>query len=104
MTQYLNKLSAVLFYVLGTSFFVAYLLSVKDSMEPLVSMWLRIGDLPLAVVAMLYGGTSLYLSVKPADKFSRGLAITIAVPLIALFIFLFMLNFWEVLGLPLGGN
>jgi len=64
--------------------------------------WLQRADLPFALVAILYGGLSLYRSLNPNEKPAKMLKLTIAIPLIAFFVFLVILNYWEVLGLPLG--
>jgi hypothetical protein len=92
----IHRLSAWLFYALGVSFFVAYLL-LQQGMTPWPGWWLRSADLPLITVALLYGGTSLYRSVTRPEKPSKPLAIGIAIPLLALFTFLLALNFWPVL-------
>ncbi|MFH1670854.1 MAG: hypothetical protein ABIA92_04705 [Patescibacteria group bacterium] len=102
MTSYLHKLTGLLFFFLGISLFVAYPL-MHNAIYPVQSAWwLQRADLPFALTTILYGGTGLYLSVHPKEKPSRVLALVIGIPLAALFVFLFILNFWEVLGLPQG--
>ena len=98
MTKSLHQLSGIFFYVLGTTFFVAYLLLRNDVVAPWPVWWLRIADLPLVLVAMFYGGTSLYLSVKPAEGPARLQPLAIAVPLGLLFGLLVVLNFWEIIA------
>lgn len=98
MITYLKQLSGVLFYLLGGSFFVAYLL-MYNQLSPLGSWWLKVADLPLAFVGMLYGGTSLYLSVKPKNQHSLALFYTIGIPLVAIFSTLLVLNFWPAFAL-----
>ncbi|PIQ76843.1 hypothetical protein COU78_00905 [Candidatus Peregrinibacteria bacterium CG10_big_fil_rev_8_21_14_0_10_49_24] len=100
MTEHLHRLSAVLFYALGTSFFVAYLLLTNGLYAPWPEWWLSVGDIPVLLCGMLYGGSSLYISVKHPKDVSLALAIVILMPLVALFTFLVLLNYWEVLGLP----
>ncbi len=95
MATYLKKLSGFLFYVLGGTFFVAYMLMVNE-VTPLGEWWLKVADLPLALVGILYGGTSLYLSVKPRSGESRTLFFTICVPLVIIFSTLLVMNFWPV--------
>lgn len=95
MTQYVHKLSAILFYTLGSSFFLAYLLAQKGIVNGYY--WLKIADLPLAAVAMVYGGTSLYLSLKPDGTPGKALGWTIGFILLLTFIFVSVLNFWELL-------
>lgn len=102
MSQSLHRLSAILFYLLAGSFFVSYLLLRNAVGLPWSEWWLKVADLPLALVAALYGGTSLYRSVKRSEGASRPLLILIGLPLLAFFTFLVALNFWNVLGLPTG--
>lgn len=102
MIQYVHKLSAFLFFLLGSSFFGAYLLYRNDIGEGWPRWWLAIADLPLALVAVIYGGTSLYLSLRKPDKGSKVLAAFIIIPLVAIFTVVIVLNFWNVLGLPVG--
>ncbi|MFH0851841.1 MAG: hypothetical protein V1876_03780, partial [Candidatus Peregrinibacteria bacterium] len=96
----LHRLSAILFYLLAGSFFVSYLLLRNEIGLPWSEWWLKVADLPLALVAVLYGGTSLYRSVKRSEGISWPLLILIGIPLLAFFTFLVALNFWNVLGLP----
>lgn len=88
--------------MLGTSFFGAYLLSFNQIGGGLPLWWIQVADLPMILSALVYGGSSLYVSmVKPGNK-SYGLFLIIAVPLTLLFLFFAVFNFWEVLGLPAG--
>ncbi len=102
MTSYLHKLSGILFYIFGTFFFVAYLFLRNEIIPAWAKWWLNAMDLPMAVISILYGGISLYLSLKRPESTSKGLAIAIAVPLVALFTLIVVLNFWDILGLPIG--
>ena len=97
MIQYLKRLSAFLFYVLGGSFFIAYMLQYNQ-ISPWAGWWMKVADLPLALVGVLFGGTSLYLSVKPKGKESKGLYITIGIPLVIIFSTLLVMNFWPLIG------
>lgn len=94
MTRYLHTLSAILFYLLGTSFFVAYILEFNNILVTRSLQWMAIGDLPLLCVALLYGGTSVYLSLTSERSPSTGLALTITIPLILLFLAAATLKFW----------
>ena len=58
--------------------------------------WLKVADLPLALVGILYGGSSLYLSVKPKDTNSKTLMAIISLPLVVLFLSFIVMNFWPV--------
>ena len=96
MITYLHRLSGILFYILGGSFFIAYMLQYNQ-MTPFGGWWLRVADLPLALTGILYGGTSLYQSVKPKDGDSKPLYIIIGIPLAMIFSTLLMMNFWPLL-------
>jgi|TARA_Y100000310_G_scaffold71946_1_gene67834 hypothetical protein len=94
---YLKKLSGFIFYVLGGSFFVAYMLQYNE-ITPFGGWWLRVADLPLILAGVLFGGTSLYLSVKPKDQDSKTLFVVIGVPLVVIFSTLLLMNFWPLFG------
>lgn len=96
MIAYLKQLSGFLFYVLGGTFFVAYMLQYNE-ITPYGAWWLRVADLPLILVGLLYGGTSLYMSVKPKSGDSKALCILIGVPLLMIFATLLTMNFWPLL-------
>ncbi len=96
MILFFQKLSEWLFYALGISFFVAYLLYRNTVASPWPEIWLSILDLPLLLSGILYGGISLYLSIKNPDKKSKILALSILIPLVALFTLFLVMNFWEV--------
>lgn len=93
----LKRVSGFFFYLLGGSFFVAYMLQYNE-VTPWASWWLRVGDLPLALSGVLYAGTSLYSSVKPKDRESFSLFVMIGIPLLAVFSTVMLLNFWPVLS------
>lgn len=94
MTRYLHSLSAVLFYLLGLSFFAAYTLSFNNIIAAPAKQWMHSMDLPLLLVGLLYGGTSVYLSLTAERKGSSGLAWTIGLPLAIVFITAATLKFW----------
>jgi len=100
--SYLHKLSAFLFYLLGSSFFAAYLLHFNHLYGPWPQWWMSVADLPLILIAMLFGGTSLYVSVIKPGKKSAIASLVIGLPLTALFTFLVMLNFWAQISPRLG--
>lgn len=97
MITHLKKISGFLFYVLGGTFFIAYMLHYNQ-ITSIGGWWLKVADLPLALVGVLYGGTSLYMSVKPRDGDSKPLYIIIGVPLIIIFSTLLVMNFWPLFG------
>jgi len=96
------RTSAFLFYLLGASLFLAFLFVYNKIAIIEMSWWLQRADLPFAIAALMYGGMSIYRSLHTKEEFSPILATLIALPLIAFFIFLVVLNFWEVLGMPQG--
>ena len=97
MIQYLQRLTGFLFYVLGGSFFIAYMLQFNQ-VSPWAGWWLKVADLPLALSGVIFGGTSLYLSVKPKDGDSKPLYIIIGIPLVIIFSTLLVMNFWPLFG------
>jgi hypothetical protein len=94
MLSFIHGFSATLFYLLGSVFFLSYLLLTNELSTPWPRLALGVFDLPLIAVAVLYGGTSLYRSVRDPKHPSKLLALAIALPLLALFVFLAVLNFW----------
>ena len=94
MLRFLHSLSGVLFYILGGAFFLAYLFLRNDIIPMWSAWWMQVADLPLGLVALLYGGLSLYFSVHSTGGKSKALPWIIGVPLVALFIGLLVLNFW----------
>lgn len=97
MLPYLHRLSGVLFYLVAGTFFLAYLFFYNGIGGMIGKWWLTVGDLPLAMVAMLYGGTSLYLSVKPRNSDSLALKLVIFLPLGLIFAALLVMNFWPII-------
>ena len=95
MALFLRNFSAWLFYSLGISFFVAYVLLQNEIGIPWPKFWLSVADLPLLLSGLLYGGASLYLSVKKPNEASPILAWIIGLIALAIFVFLASLNFWE---------
>ena len=94
MLKTLHPLSAVVFYALGLSFFVAYLLLRNGIAGTWPGWWLQVADLPVIIAGGVYGGMSMYKSLTRDHVPSRGLAFTIGIPLAALLVFLVILNFW----------
>jgi hypothetical protein len=92
MLRYLHTLSAICFYALGSSFFISYVLFANNIASSAMQTWLQIGTLPLTLCGLLYGGISVYRSIKDESS-STILLIGIALPLAIFFIFLLLLNF-----------
>ena len=94
MLRYLHTLSAALFYVLGTSFFLAYVLMRNNVAAEASLTWMHAGDMPLLLSGLLYGGLSVYRSIKSdASSSSKPLMLGILVPLAILFLLLLAVNF-----------
>jgi hypothetical protein len=97
VTRVLHQVSAFLFYVLGTSFFVAYIL-VRNGIGGIwPAWWLQAADLPLIASAVVYGGLSLFLSLQTPRRSGKTIGLMIAIPLMVFFIFVLVMNFWPVL-------
>ena len=93
MTSFLRSLAAFFFYLLALSFFVAYILVRNGIGGVWPAYWMQTADLPLALCAVIFAGTSLYRSVRGEGR-SKLLPFVIAAPLAAFFLFLVLLNFW----------
>jgi hypothetical protein len=92
--RYLHQLSAVFFYLLGAAFFAAYILYRNGLGAELPLRLLTEGELPLLACAMLYGATSVILSVDDTGS-SKSLRWGIGIPMLLLFLCFALLNFWE---------
>ena len=92
MTRFVHQLSAIFFYALAASFFLAWVLMKNLILVQPSAVWLQTADLPLAFSALTYGGLSLYLSVRSED--SKILPWLIGVPLVIFFGVILVLNFW----------
>jgi hypothetical protein len=96
MIRFLHHLSGFMFYALGLTFFAAYILLRNNTSYSFPSaLWLQVADLPLALVTIVYGGTSLFLSLHSPTRRSIFLGIIITLPLVALFLLLLFLNFYK---------
>ena len=92
---YLQRLSGFFFYLLGSSFFIAYVLLQNDLYAREAAVWMQVADLPLAFSAVVYGGLSVYLSLQSPKKPSRVLPFFIGVPLAVFFGVMLVVNFWN---------
>ena len=93
---FLHTLSAVAFYALGLSLFLAYIMLRNAIGGDLPLGWLRIMDLPMLLIGLLYGGISLYQSFRNDRSISTILLCAIAIPLLCIFIGFAILNFLPV--------
>lgn len=85
MLRFLSSVSAILFYALAGSFFLAYVLLHNNIGSPWPRLWLEYADLPLIAAALLYGCISLYRSVRHDAHPSRTIALTVGLPASILF-------------------
>jgi len=83
--RYLHSLSAILFYILGGSFFVAFVLLHNGIGGRWPALWMEIGDLPLLLAGVLFGGASVVRSFQGDAPVSKILVIVIALPLLTVF-------------------
>lgn len=93
MSRFLSTLSAVLFYILGGTYFLAIVLNHNGIGSGFPRVWMDIADLPLLLVGLLYGGVSLYRSVRGDTDKSHALMVGIGLPLLILFVLLLVTNF-----------
>jgi len=91
--RFLHTLSAILFYILGAGFFLLIVLDYNGIGEGVARVWMDIADLPLLLSGLLFGGVSLYRSVRSDGDTSHALIVGIALPLGILFILLLLTNF-----------
>ena len=91
----LRRASAILFYLLGSLAIIVIVLMQQGIATDALSLFLNIIDLPLLLLGMLFGGSTLVMSIGRGQH-TRGLVITVFVPLFFLFVFFVYLNF----GLP----
>lgn len=92
MLRYLHALAAVLFYLIGGGFFLAYVFLSNDILRTPMAAYLYAGQLPLLLAGILYGGLSVYRSLHAGGQKSCSLALLIALPLAALFLFALILR------------
>ncbi len=93
MLRFLHSLSAWLFYPLAGSFFVAYLLLRHQLWGEFPLWWLSIMDLPLLLAGVLYGVSSVTISVTDPDNPSKGLLWGTFLPAVILLLAVLLLNF-----------
>jgi heme/copper-type cytochrome/quinol oxidase subunit 3 len=99
MELYLKKLSGFVFYTLGLTFFGMYLAKSMGKFGVLPTWWFEVFDLPLAISALVYAGTSVHLSLRSKDNKAVLSGILITLVLISIFVVLFALNYWVPLGM-----
>ncbi len=102
MSLTLKNISGFCFYLFGITLFASYVMFTNDIYARESAWWLQRIDLPFALSAFVYGGTSLYLSLAPKNKTSKALAWAITAILGTFFTIILTLIFWGVLWLPQG--
>ncbi len=98
MSRYLHTLSAVLFYLLGSSAFLAYVLWHNGVAVERTEAWLAVVDLPLLFIGALYGGLSVERSLRDGNRPSLLVGILVALPLLAVCVLFAALNFWNLVA------
>lgn len=93
MLRFLHSLSAWLFYPIAGSFFLAYLMLRHGEWTDATLWWLKVMDLPLFLSGVLYGTTSIALSVTDPNHPSKGLLWGTFLPAAILLIVVILLNF-----------
>lgn len=91
--KFLHQLSAWVFYVLGTSFFVAYLGVRQNVAAPLSLWWLNVLDLPLLISGLLYGASSVILSITDHERPSVTAIVSVLLPAALILLAVLILNF-----------
>ena len=91
----LQRIAGFFFFLLGASFFVAYVLLRNNLYADDAAWWMQVADLPLALSAIVYGGTSFIMSMKSPHRTSRALPWLIGIPLGLVFTGILIMNFWK---------
>jgi hypothetical protein len=99
MAETLKHISGIFFYIVGGTLFAAYLLHANGMGGAWPLWWLHIADLPMGLVACLYGGSSFYLSVTSPGNRSRLLLSFVVILLAVVFLAFAALNFWDAFSL-----
>lgn len=86
--------------MLGLTLFAAYLAKVNNWLGNMPDTVFETLDLSFAFIAILYGATSLHLSLRKEDSKGVIVGVIIAACAICIFAYLFTLNYWVQLGLP----
>ncbi len=94
MTTILHRVSGACFYLLGLTFFLAYIGVRNDVLANASATWMQVADLPFALSAIAYGGLSFYRSLT-TEEGSMALALGIGIPLALFFLVIVFLNFWS---------
>ncbi len=100
MSAALKQASGFLFYLLGAALIVGLVLLKRDISPALTTALLNSIDLPLLLAGMVYGGSSLYISITANRQQSMTVALIITLPLALLFIAFAYANFALPFAIP----
>lgn len=90
----LQKVSGFWFLVLGFLMIAAYVCVRGEVLGVWPAYMLQYGDLPFLFSALIYGATSLLLSVQGPKGTSKVLQVMIALLVLSLFAAVCVMNFW----------
>ena len=82
MIEAFQRASAWIFYVLGTCTILAIILVQRDILVSPLSLFLRIVDLPLIFIGLVFGGSAFVSSL------SKGQPSTILITIVSVFLLL----------------
>ena len=99
MARLLHSISAFCFYLLGSTFFLAYVLQRNVIAGDWPVYWMQVADLPFLLAGLTYGGISLSLSFGEHHKAARIIGWCLAIPLGIVFLSLLFLAFRKALPL-----
>jgi hypothetical protein len=94
----LNRISGTIFYIMGSIYFVLYLLYFNDILTAWMRWIMELFDLSMILISLLYGGTSFLKSITDPDQPSLFALLIVGIPLVLLFGFFVVLNFWDAFG------
>lgn len=89
----LHRISALLFYILGSTVILGIILITRGMFTMGLTTVLNVLDLPLLFVGMLYGGSSLVLSMTKDEHVSLTLSVIVFGFLAVFFTIFAYLNF-----------
>lgn len=94
----LHRLSAFLFYVLGSLGFLSFIFLRNGVYGAAPAFLLDAIKMPFLTVALLYGGLSIALSLRSEDgSIHRGVSVAVFLPMFLLFFLSLYFNFRHLL-------
>ncbi len=91
-TKNLHDVSAILFFILGF-IYIAFGLAFRNRFElPTIIFWMRILDIPFALVSLLYASTGFYLQANKNRTHDSILSIVVFAICIILFALVVFIN------------